>query len=65
MEERGETPVNYKAIETPASFITQGNTASLILVVLCGGRMQVAIHKCATFCCKSCTRNFGEAVDHP
>jgi len=48
-------PVNYKAIETPASFITQGNTASpisLFLVVSCGGSF--AIHKCAAFCCKSC-----------
>jgi len=36
MEECGEIPVNYKAIETPASFITQGNTASPISLSLGG-----------------------------
>ena len=28
MKERGEIPANYKVIETPANFITPGNTAS-------------------------------------
>lgn len=28
MKERGQIPANYKVIETPANFITPGNTAS-------------------------------------
>jgi len=36
MEEHGEIPVKYKAIETPASFIAQGNTASPISLSLGG-----------------------------
>ena len=45
----------YKAIETSASFITQGNTAAAISLSLGGGRMEfIFMHS-----------SFGEAVDHP